>query len=87
MEDLCNAIHKLFRNVVTDEKFLKTIKLAQYIISYKRTLQSQHYTEHWRMIASEPWCPVVKVARGSWDGGVDGVGNLAHFMHKIALFH
>ena len=29
----------------------------------------------------------VKVARssrgeGSWDGGVDEVGNLAHFMHK-----
>ena len=24
---------------------------------------------------------------GSWDRGVDGVGNLAHFMHKISLFH
>ena len=24
---------------------------------------------------------------GSWDGGVDGVENLAYFMHKIALFH
>ena len=23
---------------------------------------------------------------GSGDGGVDGVGNLVHFMHKITLF-
>ena len=33
---------------------------------------------------------LVKVARssigGSWDGGVDWAGNLANFMHKIALF-
>jgi len=29
----------------------------------------------------------VEQGGGSWDGGVDGVGNLAHFMHKIALFH
>jgi len=25
--------------------------------------------------------------QGSGDGGVDGVGNLAHFMHKRPLFH
>ena len=36
--------------------------------------------------------PVVKVARSSrvaqgTDGGVDGVGNLAHFMHKKHFFH
>jgi len=30
---------------------------------------------------------VVTVVRSSsWDGGVDGVEKLAHFMHKIAFF-